>query len=349
MRAKIGLAVLCALALTVPSSAVAKGFTRVVFVGANGRSVEVRAGERAVDGLLSRRGSPARARGEYVRLFFVGPGDFPASPARYYPDGQCVALDWPTYETSCRRVDAAIVRRAAALSGFRARPTVLTNVDYEGTFTGVLRTADALSTPVELALDRVGRPARQPRHCYGFKGRWRGPAAAARPRRFLLCAAGIYARRHLYPLRRGVWEWFRANVGLPARRVSGEARSARYNAAGLTVTMPRGWRVVHRRLTPCTNPAQRLAVTGRGALVVLLESLDPQRYIRRFPGRPRRFELHGQPEPIGCCAPDERAGWFFSFRDRARGFYGYVYLGAPGTRDEVLAILDSLRVQPRRA
>jgi hypothetical protein len=70
----------------------------------------------------------------------------------------------------------------------------------------------ALKTPVELALDRRGRSATLPRSCCAFSGRWQGPAAAERPGRFLLCAAGIYADHRLYPLRRGVWEWFRLNV-----------------------------------------------------------------------------------------------------------------------------------------
>ena len=46
--------------------------------------------------------------------------------------------------------------------------------------------------------------------------------------------------------------------------------------SGLTVALPPGWRVIHERLTPCTNPIERLTVTGRGALVMLQESLDPR-------------------------------------------------------------------------
>jgi len=120
-----------------------------------------------------------------------------------------------------------------------------------------------------------------------------------------------------------------------------------YTAAGLTVTLPSGWRVVHRRLTPCVNPIERLTVTGRGALVMLQESLDPRRYIRRFSPRPHRVALKGKPQPIACCAPTRRPGWFFNFRDRGRGFYVYVYLGQAGTRAEALAILNGLQVQPR--
>jgi hypothetical protein len=81
--------------------------SRVVLVVADGRSVEVRGSEAEIDGLLSRRGSVKRIRGGYLRLFFVGPGDFPANPARYYPDQDCVALDWPGYETTCRGAGAA--------------------------------------------------------------------------------------------------------------------------------------------------------------------------------------------------------------------------------------------------
>ncbi len=352
VRARLAIALLGMLALSVPASAPAKGFARVVLVASDGRSVEVRANESEIDGLLSRRSSVERIRGRYLRLFFVGPGDFPANPARYYPDLRCVALDWPTYETTCRRVNPAVVRllrRAHTLSRFRVRPTVLARVTYLGTFPGLLKTAAALKGPVELALDRTGRTAPQPRRCYALTGRWRGPAAALRPRRFLVCADGVYADRRLYPLRRGVWEWFQLNVGPPsAARAPAGTRSATHTTAGLTVTLPSGWRVVHRRLTPCVNPIERLTVTGRGALVMLQESLDSRRYIRRFSPRPRRFELGGKPEAIACCAPTRRPGWFFNFRDRGRGFYVYVYVGQIGTRAEALAMLDRLQVQPRR-
>jgi hypothetical protein len=218
VRTKFALVLLGVLALCVPASAAAKGFQRVVLIGSDGRSVEVRAKESAIDGLLSRRGALQRIRDGYLRLFFVGPGDFPANPARYYPDLRCVALDWPTYETSCRRIDPALtrlLRPAHALPRFRARPTVLARVTYLGSFPGLLKTAAALKGPVELALDRRGQTAPQPRRCFAFTGRWRGPATRLRPRRFLLCPDGIYADRRLHPLRRGVWEWFRLNAGPP--------------------------------------------------------------------------------------------------------------------------------------
>jgi hypothetical protein len=124
-------------------------------------------------------------------------------------------------------------------------------------------------------------------------------------------------------------------------------RPATYSDAGLTITVPAGWHVVHERLTPCTNPLERLTLSGRGALVTLMETLDPRRYVRRYSPRPRRFALRGEPQWIACCAPLDRKGWFFDFRDNGRGFYAYVYLGQPGTKGEALGALDSLHIRPR--
>jgi hypothetical protein len=76
---------------------------------------------------------------------------------------------------------------------------------------------------------------------------------------------------------------------------------------------------------------------------MLEERLHPAR--NGFPERPETFELRGRPQPIECCEPLERAGWFSRFQENGRGFYVYVYLGRHGTRTAALAILDSLRVE----
>lgn len=206
---------LLGLALALPGSASAKGFTHAVLVGSDRRSVEIEARESVIGGLLGTRGPRERIQGGYVRLFFVGPGDFPAAPARYYPKPECVALDWPTYEKTCSGINQTLVRvlrQARGLAWFDVRPTVLADIYYRGKLSGSITTAAALKDPVELAFDRSGRQAARPSRCYGFSGHWRGPAASNRPRRFFLCARGVYANRRLYPLRRGVWEWFRLNV-----------------------------------------------------------------------------------------------------------------------------------------
>jgi len=202
-------------AASIAGSASAKGFTRVVLVGARGHSFQATARESVIDGLLGRRGASERIRSGYVRLFFVGPGGFPASPARYYPSQRCVALDWPSYETTCARVSGELVRLLAPAGGlewFHARPTVLAHIHYLGRLRGSITTAAALESPVELALDRPGRTVTRPGGCYSFTGRWRGSRAAFRPRRFELCARGVYAGGRLHPLQRGVWAWFRLNA-----------------------------------------------------------------------------------------------------------------------------------------
>ncbi len=111
--------------------------------------------------------------------------------------------------------------------------------------------------------------------------------------------------------------------------------------AGITATLPPGWQVVDRRLTPCSDPVERLTVVGHGAMVMLQERLAGG---RGFSPRPRRFELLDPPRSMECCAPLARAGWFLNFRDRGRGFYAYVYLGGTGTRAEALAVLNSVRI-----
>ena len=117
-------------------------------------------------------------------------------------------------------------------------------------------------------------------------------------------------------------------------------------ALGLSIVVPPGWHVAHPRLLePCTNPAPRFALARGRDLLVVQESLDPPRYLRRFPPRPRRFAVRGEPSPLACCAPARRdPGWVLSFRDDGRAFYAYVY----GRAGAVTAVLDTLRVAPRR-
>lgn len=126
------------------------------------------------------------------------------------------------------------------------------------------------------------------------------------------------------------------------------ASAHRYEHSGLSVDVPQGWTTVSKPLSACTNPVQRLRLRGHGALVQIVETLD-YAYVHRFPPRPRRFALRGAAQYQACCPPRDGKGWFLSFRDGNRGFYAYVYLGEPGTRAQVLRILDSLRVRARPA
>jgi hypothetical protein len=101
-----------------------------------------------------------------------------------------------------------------------------------------------------------------------------------------------------------------------------------------------------RELDGVHRPAQRIAVRRGQALVQIVEGLSHD--VSGFPDRPRRFGLPGRPDWLACCPPANGKGWFIPFRDEGRGFYVYVYLGAPETRGEALRILNSLRVRPQR-
>jgi hypothetical protein len=125
---------------------------------------------------------------------------------------------------------------------------------------------------------------------------------------------------------------------------SGEtAAPTSYTRLGITVTLPPGWHPLQRTLTPCIDPSERLAVVGDGGLVMVQERLHPA--VADFPRRPRHFALRGRPQYMECCAPLARRGWLIRFGEKRRGFYVYVYLGRSGTRQDVLSLLDNLRVE----
>src|SRR5512133_2421112 len=97
----------------------------------------------------------------------------------------------------------------------------------------------------------------------------------------------------------------------------------------VALPLPAGWHVVASPLADCSDPRQRLAIAGDGALVILQERVGGGR--AQGPPRPRRFRATGRPRSIECCAVGDRAGWMFPFADRGRELYGYVYPGRPGS------------------
>jgi hypothetical protein len=116
---------------------------------------------------------------------------------------------------------------------------------------------------------------------------------------------------------------------------------------------------VHRSITECSDPAQRLlattargklgghyAVPARAALVLVMETESG-----RFPPRPARFQL---PKRFvgalgGCCEIPNGPGVEMTFRDHGRKFYAFVYVGRrSGERQKTLALLNSLRISASR-
>ena len=131
----------------------------------------------------------------------------------------------------------------------------------------------------------------------------------------------------------------------------------------LAWTLPAGWHGVGPRLTAVGNPAHRLAAatfplqqsmpdptcapeTARrqmpadGALVLLLESLEPA----TLPSRPARFRL-GRPVNLECFG----RGWTVVWAEQGRALQAVVMYGPRAgaeRRRQAEALLDSLVVQP---
>jgi murein peptide amidase A len=135
------------------------------------------------------------------------------------------------------------------------------------------------------------------------------------------------------------------------------------SAARVSVRVPSGWRHVDRKLTPCVDPAQRIAVASSpladdrlapdGGLVVLMERTDRasvRAERRRMQSRPEHFEPQGHASPLECCAAVRGPGWLFRFADGGRTFYAYVFVGTRAsaqTRRQAFQALNSLHVEPR--
>ena len=152
---------------------------------------------------------------------------------------------------------------------------------------------------------------------------------------------------------------------------SASVHSAEYR---FTATLPAGWMLASRSLTPqLANPIEILSAgTVRDAPpsegscghvpVGALERMGPrdvfvtvqERYGEpRFPARPDRFALPQRAEhndATECARNGDRLdAYWFGFRDAWRGFHVLVALGRaapPQRREEALALLDSLRFEP---
>jgi hypothetical protein len=116
---------------------------------------------------------------------------------------------------------------------------------------------------------------------------------------------------------------------------------------GLAISRPGDWRPIHRSLTNCSNPVERLVLAGPGGALFMLQESLGQRATQGMQPRPRKFAVRGAPSPLECCTPTRAPGWLLVFRDGGRGFYAYLYPGRMYKRAELVVMLNSLRVRPK--
>jgi hypothetical protein len=207
-----------AVALLCPSAAVAKGFDRLVVVGAEGASAELRSPPDLADSLFDganrfNRGHVTRTavpRGAYVRIYPIGSFGHVGVPGRFYPRTDAVCLSWSQAGAPgqpCQRPNRTL-RRALRRLAFRLEkfvgpgPALRTLVVHD-----VRRSViPNLSVAVELAFDRSLRAAaaERPARCLPMRASWRDDPGR-RPRAFCLSPRGVYALGLLYPLGRSPW------------------------------------------------------------------------------------------------------------------------------------------------
>jgi hypothetical protein len=157
----------------------------------------------------------------------------------------------------------------------------------------------------------------------------------------------------------------------------GDARRVDLPHHRISVTVPRSWHVTYERVNAVVDPVTlfsastfplrvrpadqtRSGVCSRalqrawradGAYVLLAEERDGasrKRMLRRVQRRPRHFELTARGAG-GLCTPPNSGQ--ISFHEGGRAFYAYYGIGpkaSRATRAEAAAILDSLRIAPRR-
>jgi hypothetical protein len=147
-----------------------------------------------------------------------------------------------------------------------------------------------------------------------------------------------------------------ANAGLPG-----------FERHGIEVRYPDSWHLSPRPMSNLLNPTFRFTVAtfvperhrgdegpclaglarqrgAKGAYVYLLEDLDAERYLRRFPPRTARFRLPVAGEVASC---DGRWSRWIPFRTSGRGFYLGVSIGPEAsarTRTQLRHVLASLTI-----
>jgi hypothetical protein len=153
--------------------------------------------------------------------------------------------------------------------------------------------------------------------------------------------------------------------------------SVRFEAHGVSVELPQGWRHADVSLTPhLRDPREVLAVGTfplryrptacaqvagsaledlgpKDALVVLEErGLDPSSSWPDFPPRPKNFgPALGGPSEASACVPRARfSDHFFGFTADGRHFHAEVAFGpkaSNATKTEAWTILDGMTVDPK--
>src|SRR6266542_1739388 len=123
-------------AAVAPSDVAAKGVAALVVVGSDERSIKIEPERPVLSVMLYHPASvydvkpaPAPPRGDYLKIYPLGPGGFPAIPGRFYPTTRALCFSWnqAVVPASCGRLGRPrrLLAASRRLAAFHGRPTVL--------------------------------------------------------------------------------------------------------------------------------------------------------------------------------------------------------------------------------
>jgi hypothetical protein len=189
-------------ALLIVPSAGAKGVLHAIFVGSDGRAVDVGGGDR-----IMRAGTPADfpKRGGYLLVYPFLRSELPVGTGRYYPAARvaCFSIIRVSRYLPCYHAASylpAHLGRAAALPRFTKAPTRIVHLLRNGATQARNPTA-APTFELAFARWRNAQEAMAPESCaLNYVAHWAGPEAATRATSFCLTPEGVYAGGRLYPV-----------------------------------------------------------------------------------------------------------------------------------------------------
>lgn len=200
------LLVVALVVMVFPAAASAKDITKILVVGANGRSVDLGSGWSLYDDFRPQRAASVSQRsGSYLLLYPLMEEGLPMEPGRFYPTAGVACWSWSPHVSDCFRI-ARLPKtweRTRNLTWFASEQTRLRSLTWKGSHYTV---PSNYSVAVELALLRThgARPAPASPCRWRLHARWQGPAAATRPSSLCLRGNGVSTGKRLYPLSRSV-------------------------------------------------------------------------------------------------------------------------------------------------
>jgi hypothetical protein len=193
--------------MLLPGAASAKQVTKVLVVGANGRSANLGAGWSVLDDLRpeSIPNPVSPPRGSYLLVYPLMEEGLPMEPGRYYPTAGVACWSWSSEIGDCFRI-ARLPKTWAqtrSLTWFTSEQTRLRRLTHQGARYNVPSND---SVAIELALLRTqAAQDAPPSPCrWRLRAQWQGPGAASGPTSLCLRSNGVSTGGRLYPMPRGV-------------------------------------------------------------------------------------------------------------------------------------------------